>query len=248
MQGRAIAAAWTKAKRELCETAAAVFGVPVAAVEYARGRFSARGADRAPLRLEQVCHGYVFPDGHVVGGPVVVAGHFVPPMTYPDPQTGQGELAASWTLGCQGAEVEVDLRTGEVTVLRFSTAIDAGRVVNPRLARAQVVGAVAFGLGGALTERVTYGPGGEIRNPTLTDYKVPTPEDLRDIELRVHLLETPVAGDPVGSRCLAEHATVAVAPAIANAVADATGVEFYDVPLSAERVFLALRAKREEGR
>jgi carbon-monoxide dehydrogenase large subunit len=248
MQGRAIAAAWAKAKQELCATAAKVFRVPVGQVEYRQGLLFVRGRRRQALPLEKVCHGYVFPDGHTVGGPVVVAGHFVPYATYPDAKTGQGEVATSWTLGCQGADVEVDLRTGEVTVLRFSTAIDAGRVVNPALATGQVLGAVVYGLGGALAERVTYGPRGEIRNNTMTDYKVPTPEDVAGVDFRVHLLETPVVGDPVGSRCLAEHGAVAVAPAIANAVADATGVDFFDLPLSAERVFLALQARAREGR
>jgi carbon-monoxide dehydrogenase large subunit len=248
MQGRAIAAAAAKAKKELAATAARVFRVPIGKVEYREGKLFVRGSRRAPLPLEKVCHGYVFPDGHVVGGPVVVAGHFMPRATWPDPKSGQGELATSWTLGCQGAEVEVDLRTGEVTLLRFSTAIDVGRVVNPDGARGQVLGAVVYALGGALTERVIHGAQGEIRNPTMTDYKVPTPEDVAGIDFRVHLLETPVPGDPIGSRCLAEHGSVAVAPAIANAVADATGLDFFDLPLSAERLFLALDARGREGR
>jgi carbon-monoxide dehydrogenase large subunit len=246
MQGRAIAAAWEKAKKELRATAARALGVPVAKVDYRRGTLFVRGDESRALPLEKVCHGYVFPDGHTVGGPVLVAGSYVPHATYADEQTGQGELATSWTLGCQGAEVEVDLRTGEVTVLRFSSAIDVGRAVNPDLAKAQVIGAVVYGLGGALTETVTWGQRGEIRNASMTDYKVPTPEDVRGIDFRVHLLETPVPGDPVGTRCLAEHGAVAVAPAIANAVADATGVDFFDLPLSAERVFLALQ-RREAG-
>ncbi|MBI5479004.1 MAG: xanthine dehydrogenase family protein molybdopterin-binding subunit [Deltaproteobacteria bacterium] len=247
MQGRAIAAAWEKARKELRATAAKAFGVPVAKVDYRRGTLFVRGDESRALPLEKVCHGYVFPDGHAVGGPVLVAGHYVPHATYADEQTGRGELATSWTFGCQGAEVEVDLRTGEVTVLRFSSAIDVGRAVNPELAKAQVIGAVVFGLGGALTETVTWGPRGEIRNASMTDYKVPTPEDVRGIDFRVHLLETPVPGDPVGSRCLAEHGAVAVAPAIANAVADATGVDFFDVPLAAERVFLALQARAAQA-
>jgi CO/xanthine dehydrogenase Mo-binding subunit len=248
MQGRAIAAAWEKARKELCATAAMAFGVSPSKVGYCDGVLFVKGDESRTLPLEKVCHGYVFPDGHAVGGPVLVAGHYVPHATYADEKTGQGELAASWTLGCQGAEVEVDLDTGEVTVLRFSSAIDVGRVVNPEMARAQVVGAVVYGLGGALTETVTYGARGEIRNATMTDYKVPTPEDVRGVDFRVHLLETPVPGDPVGSRCLAEHGAVAVAPAIANAVADATGVDFFDVPLSAERVFLALQARAKGAR
>ena len=243
MLGRAVAAAWEKALGELRATAAAVLGVAPEAIAYRRGLLFVQGDESRSLPLDKVCHGYVCPDGHTIGAPVLVAGHFAPYATYADAETGRGELASSWTLGCQGAEVEVDLCTGEVTVLCFSSAIDVGRVINPELARGQVIGAAVFGMGGALTEQVVYGARGEIRNATLTDYKVPTPEDVRGIDFRVHLLETPLPGDPVGSRCLAEHATVAVAPAIANAVADATGIEFVDVPLSAERVFLALAAR-----
>jgi carbon-monoxide dehydrogenase large subunit len=243
MLGRAVAAAWEKALGELRATAALVLGESPSEIGYRRGVLFVNADEARCLPLDKVCHGYVCPDGHTIGGPVLVAGHYAPYATYPDAETGQGELASSWTLGCQGAEVEVDLGTGEVTILTFSSALDIGRVINPELARGQVIGAAVFGIGGALTEQVIYGARGEIRNASMTDYKVPTPEDVRGIDFRVHLLETPLPGDPVGSRCLAEHATVAVAPAIANAVADATGLEFVDLPLSAERVFLALAAR-----
>ncbi|MDX9719464.1 MAG: xanthine dehydrogenase family protein molybdopterin-binding subunit [Myxococcota bacterium] len=243
MQGRAIAHAWKRAKREMIETCAAVLGVEEAEIEYENGVFFVKDQPERALELEQVCHGYVHPDGHVDGGPVVVSGYFVPYQTYADPTTGQGNIASSWTFGCQGAEIEVDLRTGELTPLRIVTALDVGRVINPTLANIQVVGGVVFALGGVLSETTIHSAAGAVRNPTLTDYKVPTPEDCRDIDFPTYLLETPVPGDPVGTRCIAEHPSVAVAPALVNALSDAAGVEFYDLPLSAERVLEALTRK-----
>jgi CO/xanthine dehydrogenase Mo-binding subunit len=175
--------------------------------------------------------------GQAVGGPVVGVGHFVPQgLTHPDPLTGQGTLAAEWTFGCQGAEVEVDRRTGEVRVLKLITAIDAGQVVNPELARGQVVGAMATALGAALSERLVYSSEGRIRNDSLTDYKVPTAEDVQDTRFVVVFLETPLSESDFGVRPLAEHGTVAVAPAIANAIARATGIQFTSLPMTAEQI------------
>ena len=140
----------------------------------------------------------------------------------------------------------MDTGTGEVRVLRLVTALDVGTVVNPILARGQVLGAVAQGIGQALMERVVYGEDGQIRNAGLTDYKIPTPEDLSDTELDVIFLDTPFADGPFGARCIGEHGLVSVAPAIANAVRDATGCHLDDLPLDAESVLAALDGRRAD--
>ena len=188
----------------------------------------------------QVVLNAVHADGHAEGGPAAGYGSFTPPgITFAD-EHGQGNLAGEWTFGAQGAAVEVDLRTGEIQVLKLVTAMDVGQVVNPRLARGQVVGAMIQGLGAALSEQVIYGPDGHIRNAGLTDYKIPTPEDLQGVDLEVIFLETPFPDGPFGARCLAEHGLVSLPPALANAVRAATGHHLDDLPLTADAVLAAL--------
>jgi len=184
--------------------------------------------------------GYVFPDGHAIYGPVIGTGSVVPEgMTFPDPETGRGQLAAEWTFGCQAAEVEVDLYTGRIRVKKFVTVIDAGKIINPLLARGQVEGAVVQGMGAVLNETLVYGKDGKVRNASLTDYKIPCLEDIPE-EMITIFLENPGPDGPFGARPLAEHGIVSVAPAIANAVKDALGIDFYDLPLNQDRVLQAL--------
>jgi len=184
--------------------------------------------------------GYTFPDGHTIHGPVIGTGSVVPEsMTYPDPLTGRGELAAEWTFGCQAAEVEVDLYTGRIRLKKFVTVIDAGKIINPVMAKGQVDGAVVQGIGAVLNENIIYGKNGKIRNDSLTDYKIPTMEDIPEQMITI-FLENPQPDGPFGSRPLAEHGIVSVAPAIANAVKDALGIDFYELPLNQDRILDAL--------
>jgi carbon-monoxide dehydrogenase large subunit len=154
-------------------------------------------------------------------------------------------MAASWTFGCQGAEVEVDLETGQVHVLRLLSAQDAGRIVNPDAARGQVEGAMVMALGATLMEKLEFDEQGRILNPSFVDYRILTSTDTPPME--VIFIETDDASGPYGARGLGEHGIVAVPAAIANALADALGVEFKQIPITAQMVFEALQAKVEGG-
>jgi CO/xanthine dehydrogenase Mo-binding subunit len=245
--GNAVAQAAGKALEQVKEIAAQAWGVSPGEVEHGAERIFLRKDPETSLSLSALALGCVHPDGRAIGGPVVGYGRFVPQgLTYPDPDTGQGNLAAEWTFGCQGAEVEVDLRTGQIQVLRLITAVDAGKIVNPVLARGQVVGAMVYGLGAAMSERIIYSPEGWIRNDSLTDYKVPTPGDVSSTEFVVIFLDTPFPESFCGARPLAEHGSVAVAPAIANAVNDAAGIQFFILPMTAERVVEKLHDKEDQ--
>jgi len=244
--GNAIARAVGQAIQQIKEIAAEAWGVSSEEIEHGPDRVFLRKNPKKFLPLSSVAMGRVKPDGQAIGGPVVGYGRFVPQgLTYPDPETGQGNLAAEWTFGCQGADVEVDLRTGHIQVIRLITAIDAGQIVNPILARGQVVGAMVYGLGAALSEKVIYSPEGWIRNDSLTDYKVPTPGDASSIEFKVVFLDTPLPDSVYGARPLAEHGTVSVAPAIANAIGHATEIQFFALPMTAERVVEKLKMKED---
>ena len=153
---------------------------------------------------------------------------------------------ALFTFAAQFAEVEVDEDTGHVRVLRFVSAHDSGRIINPRLAESQVEGGVIQGIGYALfEERVLDASLGVPLNPTMHDYKIPTIADVPRIET-VFVPGADTTANHTGAKGLAEPPIIGVAAAIANAVRDAVGVEVTELPLSPWRVASA-RARGSAG-
>jgi CO/xanthine dehydrogenase Mo-binding subunit len=148
------------------------------------------------------------------------------------------------TFGAQCVEVEVDVETGEITVLRVVAAHDCGRIINPMLVESQVVGGVTQGLGYALTEeRIVDRRSGQVLNPNLEGYQVPTVADVPEI---VHAgINLPdLNANPTGAKGIGEPPLVPTAPAIANAVFDAVGVRIRQLPISRRRLLEALAAQR----
>ncbi len=145
----------------------------------------------------------------------------------------------------QAAAVEVDMETGAVRVLQMVTAVDLGRAINPALAEGQVEGAMAQSLGYALSEEMVFGPDGRLRNPTFLDYKIMTAEDMPRLE--TILVETEEPSGPFGAKSVGEVPMNATAPAIANAISDAIGIRFRRLPITAERVFMALHGDADRA-
>jgi CO/xanthine dehydrogenase Mo-binding subunit len=177
--------------------------------------------------------------GHVIG-----SGTYVPGYKPTNPATGQSDnVTPFWMIGCTGAEVEVDTETGHVTVLRLVNAGDAGRAINPHIARAQLASAVIMQLGTTMTEGMNF-DGGQVTNASLADYKIP---GFRDVPpLQSELIAATQTNGPYGAKGVGETGTFAVSPAIANAIHDAVGVRITELPITAEAVLRTLRAA--EGR
>jgi len=151
---------------------------------------------------------------------------------------------AIFAFGAQFAEVEVDVETGRVRVLRFVAAHDSGRIINPRLAESQLEGGILQGLGYALfEERVIDESLGVPLNPTMHDYKIPTLADLPAID-SFFVPGADVVANHTGAKGLAEPPIIGVAPAIANAVSDALGIEVTELPLTPWRVLAAINRSR----
>ena len=154
------------------------------------------------------------------------------------PNPDQTAIAA---FAAQFAEVEVDLDTGEVRVLRIVSAHDSGRVINPTLAESQLEGGIIQGIGYALfEERVVDARLGLPLNPTMHDYKIPTIADIPPIDA-FFVGGADVVANHTGAKGIAEPPIIPTAPAIANAVADAIGVEVTEIPLTRWRILAALR-------
>ena len=141
------------------------------------------------------------------------------------------------------AEVEVDLDTGAVTVTDIASAVDLGRAINPKLAEGQILGSVSMGIGYALTEEMLFSRTGKMVNASFMEYKVPTSLDLP--EIKTLIVETHEPSGPFGAKSVGEICLDIVAPAIANAIFNATGVRLRHLPFTPERVW---RALKEAGR
>ncbi|MBI4587667.1 MAG: xanthine dehydrogenase family protein molybdopterin-binding subunit [Candidatus Rokubacteria bacterium] len=155
---------------------------------------------------------------------------------------GQGLL---FPFGAHLAVVEVDPETGVVELTRYVTVDDSGLIVNPLLAAGQVHGGVAQGIGQALYEAVTYDEAGQLLSGSLMDYALPKAADLPGFETG-HTV-TPSPRTALGVKGIGESATIGSTPAIANAVLDALapfGVEHLDLPLTPEKIWRAIRARR----
>jgi CO/xanthine dehydrogenase Mo-binding subunit len=139
-------------------------------------------------------------------------------------------------------EVEVDELTGKVRVVNAWSACDIGRAINPTMATGQIEGAFVQGMGFALTEEMVW-DGPRLANPSLMDYKIPTFAELPE-SIRAYLVESNEPSGPFGAKSVGEIGINGVAAAIANGIANATGVQLHQLPLTAERVLRGLLAQQ----
>ena len=226
--GGAVTDACATIRRQLLEMAAEMLEIAPDDLELAHGRVRARGAPDRSVDFGTIIRG-------TRSGNLVAAGRFSSRGGL-DAETGQGIGATHWHQAAGAAEVEVDLETGKVDVLRYHSAVYAGRVVNPVQAELQSEGNIAFGLGQALFEELLY-DNGQLQNGNLGDYMIASLRDMPD-QVGVSLLEEPVLNEIHG---LGETGLPPVMPAIGNAVYRATGVRIVDLPITAEKVLRGLR-------
>ena len=148
--------------------------------------------------------------------------------------------SAFWMFSTHAAEVEVDLETGQITVLRLAAAHDVGKALNPLHCVQQIEGSVIMGSSMALGEEYRYAEDGRVLTDTLLDYKIATSKDMpRHIEPILVESEHPFA--PYGAKGVGEPAAGCTPPAIVNAVHDAVGVWMTHLPMTPEKVLMAIR-------
>ncbi len=164
---------------------------------------------------------------------------FRAPFTDPiDQETGQGPVFPDFTYGCHAVDVAVDTETGEVTVLKSVGAHDIGQAINPQAVEGQIEGGALMGQGYALSEELIYEEG-KLVSPSFSEYLIPTSMDMPDIQCII--LESRSGLGPFGAKGIGEPSLTPVAPAIANAVADAIGTRVFDLPITPEKVVQAIR-------
>ena len=196
---------------------------------------------RLPLK-DFVIQGIQTEDGTYRGGPVMGSGTFMPEFTsaLSDPETGQGgHPNVHYTVGAGAGMVEIDRQTGKMKILKIVLAVDVGRAINPDLIRGQITGGLLQGLSTVLYEDIRFDEKGKMLNPNFADYKIPTSLDIPEKMVPI-IVEVPQPDGPFGARGVGEHTMIPAAPIVANAVEDALGRRITVMPITAERVALAL--------
>ena len=222
--GQATLRATQQLRQRLMGVAAKLLNSPEEQVRLQDGSFLANGDSGRSLSLAQVAA-----EAATAGEPASAQVSYTP------------EGGRDITSFCaQVAEVEVDPETGQVTVRRFVSVHDVGTVLNPLNHQGQIEGGIIQGLGYALMEELKVEQG-QVTTGHFGEYKIPT---IRDIpELTTVLLEEPAGPTPYQGKGIGEISNCPVAAAIANAVADATGVRITDLPITAEKLLAGMKAK-----
>jgi len=170
--------------------------------------------------------------------------YLAPPTTPLDIVAGQGTPNFAYGYSAQAVEVEVDVETGELRVLRVVATDDVGRAINPRLVEGQIEGAVVQALGWATCENFIT-ENGQVLTPHLSQYLIPTISDV-PVEIVPIIVENPDPRGPWGVRGVGEMPFLPLAPALAAAVYDATGVWFDELPLTPDRVLKGIQEAETE--
>ncbi|MGC8788170.1 MAG: xanthine dehydrogenase family protein molybdopterin-binding subunit, partial [Anaerolineae bacterium] len=211
---------------------------------YMSGNAVLRACQEAKAKLQQVLRAET--GERYVEAEYTYRGRSARPTTAYDPETGQCDPHISYGYATQIALVEVDTETGVVDVLKLWAAHDVGQAVNPEMSIGQVGGGVHMGLGYALMEEFIQQEG-LVRTRNFAEYQIPTILDMPR-EIVPIIVEVPDPTGPYGAKGLGEMTTLPTAPAILNAIHDATGIWLDRLPATAERVLQHLRRSTTEGK
>jgi len=239
--GNAVSAAARDARKQILEMVAKAWNENIEDLDIVDGSVISYKTEEAISLKNIVIYGISLPnDQGWIGGPVLGRGSFMPSyVTGLHSETGQGPRAVvHYTTGVQAVEVEVDLDTGKVEVLRGSAAFDVGKAINPDMVKAQMEGGFVQGMSTALFESLQLKEG-ILQNPSFVDYRIATSTDTPR-QIQTIIVEVAQDDGPWGARGIGEHAMVPTMPAIANAIFDAIGVRVGSPPYTSEKVYLAM--------
>jgi CO/xanthine dehydrogenase Mo-binding subunit/aerobic-type carbon monoxide dehydrogenase small subunit (CoxS/CutS family) len=239
LSGRAVMDACEQIRGQLYRVGAELLEADASELAVGGGKVFVKADPSREVDLATVAQSALFRDRD--GRQIMAQAHFDAPCDLPDPETGVGDFAMSYSFGAHAVEVEVDEETGLVRVVDFVAATDCGNLVNPALAEGQVEGGAAQGIGYGLMEDLVCEEG-QVLNPHLATYRVPTVMEMPPV--RMIWVETDDPQGPYGAKGLGEMGLVPTAAAIANAVYNATGARVNRIPLTPERVLSEIDAKQ----
>jgi CO/xanthine dehydrogenase Mo-binding subunit len=232
----ALGQAVEKAARSLANTLATRVGAKSVQLEIKNGQVVVVVGRRRQKLVDLLT-----PAERKAGGLEVLGKHYAPERKIDVSRVLDGTVYPyqDFTAAVHLAEVEVDRETGHVRVVRYAAFQDVGKAVDPGAIENQVEGGIVMGLGTALSEEMLWTPEARLANPGLLDYRLPRIRDVPSIH--VETIEGFAGAGPFGAKGIGEPPIIPVPAAVANAVADATGIRVFELPLTPERVARALK-------
>jgi xanthine dehydrogenase molybdenum-binding subunit len=225
--GNAVVDAGRKIKQIVLERAAERLEVAADKLDMKKGEIYVKSSPHKRISVAEISHDAIYNYG-TDGQHIIATGSFQSLSHCPNFQAGF-------------AEIEVDMETGVIKVLKFVIAHDIGRAINPQNVEGSLEGAAAQGLGYALSEDLIIDKNtGKVLTDSFATYKMPSTLDMPKID--VILVEEPAPTGPFGAKGVGEPGMTNVAPAIANALYDAVGVRIHTLPMTPEKVLEALNA------
>ena len=196
---------------------------------------------REPLTFQEAAR-----IGYLARGTIIGKGKYKPAELGGTHKGAAVGTSPAYGCSAQVVEVSVDMETGRITVEKMTDAHDCGFAINRTSVEGQMQGSLSMGLGEAMLEEVKFDGKGRILNPNLAEYKIATSLDMPNVEPII--VESHEPYGPFGAKEVGEGAIMPTIPAILNAVYDATGIRFQELPLTPERVFMAIWAKKRESK
>jgi putative selenate reductase molybdopterin-binding subunit len=239
--GMAVQKAAEDARKQILKTAGEKLEVHPDDLDIRNSTVFVKSAPSKSMSVEDVVRmGRYRKDGQAV----MAKCHWDAPSELADPVTGRGNFSMAFSYGAKAIEVEVDPGTGQIKILEVAASQDLGKAINPLGAIGQIEGGVHMGLGFAMSEEIVLDDVGRMKNNYLLDYRTLTSLDMPPVSSI--LVETNDPIGPYGAKGVGEMATIGTPDALVSAVAGATGLFITDLPITPEKVLLALKKKKSE--
>ena len=240
MMGNAARAAAEDLRAKLVSGAAARLGCPPEALEVVHERIQERARPEVGVSFLEALHSAM----ERTGALTATGSYSSSPMggTFKGARAG---TAPAYSFAAYVAEVSVDDETGEYRVPKIWAAFDCGRPLNRLAVEGQIEGSIHMGLGQVMGESMNY-RGARLFNPSLLEYKIPMPQQMPEVEILLVGDDDPEG--PFGAKEAGEGPLIATLPAIGNALYDAVGVRFTDLPITPDKVVKGIDQRRREGR
>jgi 4-hydroxybenzoyl-CoA reductase subunit alpha len=240
MMGNAARAAALDLRAQIVRGAAAILEVPAERVEVGHEEFHEAGRPERSVGFVAALH-------RAMEGPgaLTASGSY---QTRPKGGSFKGARAGTapaYSFAAYVAEVAVDVETGEYSVPKIWAAFDCGRPLNRLAVEGQIEGSIHMGLGQVMGESMNF-RGARLFNPSLLEYKIPMPQQMPEVEILLVGDDDPEG--PFGAKEAGEGPLIATLPAVGNALYDAIGVRFTELPITPDRVLRGIDLRTKEGR
>ncbi|MFC5604565.1 xanthine dehydrogenase family protein molybdopterin-binding subunit [Sporosarcina koreensis] len=210
-------------------------------LEVANERVFIRDEPETFIPIKEICYGYRYPNGYSIGGQIIGRGTYtMRQLTNIDKETGIGKTGPEYTVGAQGVEIEFNSRDFTYKILNAYSVIDAGEILNMKMALGQIMGGMSMGLNHASSETLIMDKGGHILNPRIRTYGSFRFGDHPNYI--VDFIETPHIDGPFGARGIGESGLIGMPAALANSLSIAAGVKLNHLPLTPEAIWAEKKA------